>query len=561
MTPDSSNYKELGTEDDQSNKVVAFANYANYDKNLNSTTRALTTNTNFGDQTLSHSHQFTSPSDQNSCRQFHPTSHSICSISKFPIKNSDRMLLNYYDHNQRGHEIPRPSSSFENSLTDTNANMTSNPFSLKDRQDSKRSESDAVYFPMPYQHIAAMPHQEKIYNERKSYDLCEQANTINKFQHSQLDGTTHISSTFGANDNEKCQTYFGSNRYSIEYHEGHLVSHKEDTTSPINVSIIEENMSIKYQEMSCESGKGKTLSNSKESDLQMKLSSISPSGISLSLPSDRRNLNPIHCLIRSKCIELFTASAEVAIRRSKGKGSRPIREGQVGLHCIYCAHIPMNRQANQATSFPSSLHKIYESLRNWQRFHLTECKFVPFTIIEEYEKLRDPSKTRDAAQKSRNQRAKRARLYFATSAKCIGLKNMKGGGLCFNGSNLAIDSDNESHQQLDSDMTRLDCSSRKYEGIIKLMHQSTPGVAKMVDRPLITDFMFVLFSQLRVTKASYSDKKRPNVYLGYPGLECRHCSNDGKYHGRYFPTEQRSLSGTDLLETMLIHLYILHYCF
>ena len=560
MTPDSCDYKELTTEDDQSNRVISFGNYANYDQNLNSTRRALTINTNFGDQTLSHSHQFTSPSDQNSCRQFHPTSNSIYSTSKFPIKNSDRVFLNYNDHNQRGQETLRASYSFENSSTDTNANMISNPFSLKDRQDCKRSESDAVNFPMSYQHIAAIPHQKQSYNERKSFDLCEQANTGNKFQHSQLDGAANIFSNF-ANDNEKYQNCFGSNHNLREYHEDRLVSHKEDTTSPINVSIIEEKMSIKYQETSCESGKGKMLSNSMESDSQMKPSSICSSGKSLSLPSDRRNLNPIHCLIRSKCIELFTASAEVAARRSKGKGSRPIREGQVGLRCIYCAHIPMNRQANQATSFPSCLHNIYESLRNWQRFHLTECKFVPLSIIEEYEKLRDPSKTVDAAQRSRNQRAKRARLYFATSAKCIGLKNMKGGGLCFDDSHLAIHSDNESHEQLDSDMSKLGCSSRKYDGIVKLMHQTTPGVAKMEDRPLITDFMFVLFSQLLITKASYYDKKRPNVYLGYPGLECRHCSNNGKYEGRYFPTEQRSLSGTDLLETMLIHLYILHYCF
>lgn len=129
--------------------------------------------------------------------------------------------------------------------------------------------------------------------------------------------------------------------------------------------------------------------------------------VSLALPTDGQYLNSLQAFVRLRCVEAFAATSSVALTRSRGRGGRKVKNRQVGLRCIYCKHVASTEQANQAVSFPSSLELLYESVRNWQRFHLSKCSHIPEDILEQYSKLRSTildSKSVDLSLKKRNTR-------------------------------------------------------------------------------------------------------------------------------------------------------------
>jgi len=79
------------------------------------------------------------------------------------------------------------------------------------------------------------------------------------------------------------------------------------------------------------------------------------------------------------------------------------------------------------------------------------------------------------------------------------------------------------------------------------------GIAQANDQYLVTDFMFLLFSQMNRTKfCVIRDHGKPRVHEpGFPGLECRHCAKLEGKNGRYFPSASRGLSGKFITETIL----------
>jgi len=298
--------------------------------------------------------------------------------------------------------------------------------------------------------------------------------------------------------------------------------------------------------------------------------------ISLALPSDGQNLNPLQTFVRLRCIEAFAVTSSFALTRTKGRGGK-VKNGQVGLRCIYCKHVASTEQANQAVSFPSSLEMLYESVRNWQRFHLSKCSHIPDDILEQYSKLRSTSlhsKSVDSSLKKRNTRLK-TRFYFKSSAEAVGLVNIpNGNGICFHDEvnsimlhsvvkQNALAKDHEDHSQLSSTQQSETnhglCTAEDSRLLMEAINHPR-GIVQANDQYLVTDFMFLLFSQLRRTKlCAIRDHGKHRVHEpGFPGLECRHCAKLEGKKGRYFPRASRGLSGKLLQKLFLMkHLWTL----
>jgi len=267
--------------------------------------------------------------------------------------------------------------------------------------------------------------------------------------------------------------------------------------------------------------------------------------IPLACPEDDLHLNPLQVLIRSTCLEAFSTTTSGLCSRIGGRrGSRKVRAGQVGVRCVFCKHLSSREQANQAACFPSSLDMLYESVRNWQRFHLTKCSHIPIEILSKCEKLQ----ANQEAMRSSGPRRKckhGIRLYFKSSARAIGLCDLPdGNGICFANDchhmMTSRETFGENSQSQDSGM----CSAEDSHVLMNAIN-SPSGIVRSNDQYLVTDFMFLLFSQIKATKyCRERDNGKPKMHKdGFPGLECRHCANLSRKTGRFFPSSSKGLSG------------------
>ncbi len=97
------------------------------------------------------------------------------------------------------------------------------------------------------------------------------------------------------------------------------------------------------------------------------------------VPSDDDSLSPYQCLVR-KQIQLFEAS-EADINATAQGRNRPIIVGQVGIRCIHCGRLPIERRARGAVYFPSTLMSTYQTAQNMANSHLMkDCREIPKCI-------------------------------------------------------------------------------------------------------------------------------------------------------------------------------------
>ena len=136
----------------------------------------------------------------------------------------------------------------------------------------------------------------------------------------------------------------------------------------------------------------------------------------LSTPKDSNRLSKYLCIVRAQ-IEVFEATKEDVLVRTKKGGLRdPLALGSVGLRCIHCAHVPPNDQARGAVSYPKSIRIIYQAVRNWQRYHLPFCTYIPESVREEMAK----------APKAERSRMK-SEDFWMQSCRSIGMVDAKDG--------------------------------------------------------------------------------------------------------------------------------------
>ncbi|CAB9529424.1 expressed unknown protein [Seminavis robusta] len=136
----------------------------------------------------------------------------------------------------------------------------------------------------------------------------------------------------------------------------------------------------------------------------------------LSMACDEESLTPYQCLAR-KQIEIFAAEKKDV--DAKGR-NRSIVQGQVGIRCIHCAHLPARERSKGSTIYPSKLEGIYQAAQNMANSHISKyCQNIP---VETRDKL--------LASGNKKSSAGGGKEYWSTGAKILGVGE-NDHGLCF----------------------------------------------------------------------------------------------------------------------------------
>ena len=242
----------------------------------------------------------------------------------------------------------------------------------------------------------------------------------------------------------------------------------------------------------------------------------------LSRGDDGHWLSDASCFIRQEMVEAFTATEEDL----DGVNARGI--GQVGIRCVYCAQKQIQDRSNCHVIFPTSLANIEDAVSDLQRRHFLLCAEIPTSIRATYRSLKgfDAKPGEGTAQ------------YWVDSAKELGLcdyENGQGEIIFYRDpfdSSPADDIDNE----------------KKSEA------PTGSFIVRAEDRDSCTDHIVLLLKQFTPCRFEPSDKrggvsKNRDRPLGFPGLQCIHCSRSRK---RYFPIAEKKISDTTNL--MMTHI-------
>mmetsp|Transcript_13750 Transcript_13750/g.22756 ORF Transcript_13750/g.22756 Transcript_13750/m.22756 type:complete len:435 (+) Transcript_13750:171-1475(+) len=242
---------------------------------------------------------------------------------------------------------------------------------------------------------------------------------------------------------------------------------------------------------------------------------------SLALPEDDDVLSPLHCFMRKYCVEVFTASAEdVAIPRYGKSHGGKIVVGQVGIRCLHC-HQLATKRPERAVCFPSSLRNIYHSMETWQRRHSAACTEIPGWVRKEMMALMNSS---------RNSAGGR-RQYWEDAAKRLGMVDTP------QGVRFARPPGTESP---------IPVVERRGQTRAEKLLRVTRPIVSLADKPLVTDFLYLLMEQMQVCHFTEEDRsggrsKVKDFPVGFPGIQCKHCCGKAGY-GRYFPSSQDALA-------------------
>jgi hypothetical protein len=133
-------------------------------------------------------------------------------------------------------------------------------------------------------------------------------------------------------------------------------------------------------------------------------------GIRLAMPDDPRQLNSLHCFVRSELLEVFCLDQETPRR--------------VGFRCVHCGHLPRKDRSgtSMGTFFPKSLEDIYRGVCTWQRIHFRSCSYIPQEVSDKYDYLKDADRSRGK------------KPHWVKSAYRMGLRDAdnKRGGIIWN---------------------------------------------------------------------------------------------------------------------------------
>eukprot|EP00816_Leptocylindrus_hargravesii_P005594 CAMPEP_0196826478 /NCGR_PEP_ID=MMETSP1362-20130617/93641_1 /TAXON_ID=163516 /ORGANISM="Leptocylindrus danicus, Strain CCMP1856" /LENGTH=925 /DNA_ID=CAMNT_0042207051 /DNA_START=80 /DNA_END=2857 /DNA_ORIENTATION=- len=286
--------------------------------------------------------------------------------------------------------------------------------------------------------------------------------------------------------------------------------------------------------------------------------------------NNNNKLSDLHSFVRQHCIEVFSCTAEDVEKHPRSKGTRRARLGQVGLRCVHCKHLPLRELANQSISFPTSTAHIYESVRNWHRFHFDLCRHIPRDIRQKYnalKRLERSSKTGRFATKE----------YFTESAKRMGMVDTRS-GIFFSDDDVALRS---IHLNLDNahplPVTNLAGDVKRLVSSVLERAMVAPHPNQLVlqeHRKYVTDCTWLLYCQLQTclyksnagttttATAKFADNRAKHHGTKLLGLECRHCTAENKQdrHGRYYPSTEKKLSDASFSQCVYLHMIKCEMC-
>jgi hypothetical protein len=229
--------------------------------------------------------------------------------------------------------------------------------------------------------------------------------------------------------------------------------------------------------------------------------------VSLAVPEDKTALSPLRCFLRENACAFSATEEDIAVRTPT---TFSVVLGQVGIGCIHCHKLPAKERSNRAVCFPFSIGRIYQSVADIQRFHLSECKMVPPEVREKFNELQSAS--------SKGSKGLATRQYWVSSAKKIGL----------------IDTSRGIRFGRDPSVPSAPAVS------LDILAQVASNVTT-VDRPLvlpedkdcIAEFLYVVMEQLQPCRFTEADRnKRRLKDVGCIGVECKHCA--GQVESRKF---------------------------
>ena len=128
----------------------------------------------------------------------------------------------------------------------------------------------------------------------------------------------------------------------------------------------------------------------------------------LAIAEDPDWLSDMDCFVR-KQIEVFCATPEDLGRTRRENRRHPIRVGHVGLRCMHCASSPEGAFGS-AITFPDSIGKVYEAVRDFQKLHMHECPHIPEHVRFHMDSLTTSTSLTSVL-----------RRYFILAAKALGM--------------------------------------------------------------------------------------------------------------------------------------------
>jgi predicted secreted protein len=124
--------------------------------------------------------------------------------------------------------------------------------------------------------------------------------------------------------------------------------------------------------------------------------------------------------------EFFAAGPEDVDTIMSGR-RRPIAQGQVGIRCRHCAHLPLKRRKKAAIYYPAKLKGIYQAAQNMNASHLAEsCMHVDNSIRTALV----------AFQQKKGATGHGGKDYWSQTAMAQGVYEIEGEGLRFVGTGV-----------------------------------------------------------------------------------------------------------------------------
>jgi hypothetical protein len=252
---------------------------------------------------------------------------------------------------------------------------------------------------------------------------------------------------------------------------------------------------------------------------------------SLAIPQlDKEWLSKVNCFIRLNCVEAFSASDEEVSRAAKrGK----LGKNQVGIRCCFCKHVCMSSRTAAAVSYPASVAGVYESVKRWQRVHMSLCENIPQEIKDKIQELSDS-----------NAWIATTRQYWADSARALGMVDT------LEGIRFGTDPSNEPDiAQLEKDLSSKD-TMKEGEKV-----GDGDFIVYPEDVSMVPPYVYFLMRQVESCHFTEADRfvARSKGPVGYPGFQCRHCSGHAGL-GKYFPVSSKSLATNSTSQNIHAHL-------
>jgi hypothetical protein len=286
-----------------------------------------------------------------------------------------------------------------------------------------------------------------------------------------------------------------------------------------------------------------------------------PGCVPLGLPEDKYWLSELQVYLRSNFAEAFGATEDDIAAPMHGR-NKPIALGQVGIRCVHCREDPPSERGQQATSYPSLISGIYNSVQQMLRLHFDCCLAMPAEVRKKIEALKVSSSARGGRKQ-----------YWIDSANRLGLVDTPHGihfgrdpyepppplegpsvatmekKKAAKGEKAKKKAGKEGEEEVEGDV-----AAEIVNSIPDMAPEDLYPLVLPEDKALISDYLYLTLEQMQPCLLMEAD--RVGCYkareVGFHGLACKHCVGQAGC-GRYFPASEASLSQTTTSQTIMNH--------